>query len=297
MQFIRRMQFIRLTVGLRQSSPPTPVVAKLARALPWSLGLLAIALALAILVGLPLGIVAGLRRRTRFSGLLVFLSILGTSTPSYLAAMLLIWSGAWLWRVTGADLLPVRGFGWDAHVILPALVLAVRPAAHVMWLGYTTVAELMDAGPRCAPVADADELGSRTARLHILRNARVPLLTTVAVSLRFSLAILPIVEFIFNWPGVGQELLVAIQGQDATAVVGMILPLVLLLIPFPPPAGGSWRGCMDLQLWMREAIAHEASDFLATPDSSGAGSFLRPRFDPGRSLPADRRRRTGDSPP
>jgi len=229
--------------------------------------------------------------------LLVFLAILGTSTPSYLAAMLLIWSGTWLCRVTGVDLLPVRGFGWDAHLILPVLVLAARPAAHVMWLGYTTVARPIDAGFRCAPVADAEELGSRTARLHILRNARVPLLTTVAVSLRFSLAILPIVEFIFNWPGVGQELLVAIQGQDATAVVGMILPLVLLLILLPPPAGGNWRGCIDLQLWMKGAMAHEASDFLATSGSGGAGSFLRPRFDPGRSLPVDRPRWNGDGPP
>ena len=145
-----------------------PVVARLARALPWSLGLLAIALALAILVGLPLGIVAGLRRRTRFSGLLVFLAILGTSTPSYLAAMFLIWSGTWLCRVAGADLLPVRGFGWDAHLILPVLVLAARPAAHVMWLGYTTVAGPMDAVSRCAPVADAEQPGSRIARLRSL---------------------------------------------------------------------------------------------------------------------------------
>jgi peptide/nickel transport system permease protein len=58
----------------------------------------------------------------------------------------------------------------------------------------------------------------------------VPLLTTVAVSLRFSLAILPIVEYIFNWPGVGQGLLDAIQTQDATSVVGMVLPLALLFV-------------------------------------------------------------------
>ncbi len=64
----------------------------------------------------------------------------------------------------------------------------------------------------------------------MLRNAGVPLLTTVGVSLRFSLAVLPIVEYIFNWPGIGLRLLTAIQGQDTTTVVGMTLPLVLLFV-------------------------------------------------------------------
>jgi ABC-type dipeptide/oligopeptide/nickel transport system permease component len=65
---------------------------------------------------------------------------------------------------------------------------------------------------------------------HVLRNAGVPLLTTIAVSLRFSLAILPIVEYIFNWPGIGRLLLTAVQVQDTTTVVGMALPLVLLFV-------------------------------------------------------------------
>lgn len=57
------------------SAPAVPVTAELARALPRSLGLLAVSLALTVLIGLPLGIVAGLRRKTSFSGLLVFLSL------------------------------------------------------------------------------------------------------------------------------------------------------------------------------------------------------------------------------
>jgi peptide/nickel transport system permease protein len=65
---------------------------------------------------------------------------------------------------------------------------------------------------------------------HVLRNAGVPILTTVGVSLRFSLAVLPIVEYIFSWPGIGLRLLKAIEAQDTTAVVGLTLPLVLLFV-------------------------------------------------------------------
>jgi peptide/nickel transport system permease protein len=65
---------------------------------------------------------------------------------------------------------------------------------------------------------------------HVLRAAGVPLVTTIAVSLRFSLAVLPIVEYIFSWSGVGQELLAAIQMQDTTTAIGMVLPLALLLV-------------------------------------------------------------------
>jgi peptide/nickel transport system permease protein len=205
------------------------VVSKLARALPRSLGLLAVSLTLAVLVGLPLGIGAGLRRKTHFSGLLVFLSVLGISTPSYLAAMLLVWGNVWLYRTTGADFLPVHGFGWDAHVILPALVLAARPAANVMRLGHNALVDVLDAD--FVRTAHAKGLGPWLVLMrHVLRAAGVPLVTTVAVSLRFSLAVLPIVEYIFSWSGVGEELLAAIQMQDTTTAIGMVLPLALLLV-------------------------------------------------------------------
>jgi peptide/nickel transport system permease protein len=204
-------------------------VDELARALPKSLGLLATALVVAVLVGLPLGVGAALQRTARFSGLLLFVSTLGISTPSFFAAMLLVWFGVWLYRTTGADFLPAYGFGWDAHLIFPSLVLAARPTANVMRLGYNTLAEVMDAD--FVRTARAKGLRPRTVFIrHVLRNAGVPLLTTMAVSLRFSLAVLPVVEYIFNWPGVGLGLLQATQAGDTVTVVSMVLPLALLFI-------------------------------------------------------------------
>ena len=207
----------------------TSVVDDLGRALPKSLGLLVFALTLAALVGLILGITAALRRASRFSELLLFVSVLGTSTPSFFAAMLLIWFATWLYQTTSTHIIPISGFGWDAHLILPALVLAARPAAAVTRLSYNALVEILE----------SDYIRTATAKgltphlilvRHMLRNAGVPILTTVGVSLRFSLAILPIVEYIFNWPGIGLRLLKSIEIQDTTAVVGMTLPLILLFV-------------------------------------------------------------------
>jgi ABC-type dipeptide/oligopeptide/nickel transport system permease component len=180
-------------------------------------------------VGLILGITAAFRRASRFSELLLFVSVLGTSTPSFFAAMLLIWFATWLYQTTSTHIIPISGFGWDAHLILPALVLATRPAAAVTRLSYNALVEILESD--YIRTATAKGLTQNLILLrHVLRNAGVPILTTVGVSLRFSLAILPIVEYIFNWPGIGLRLLKSIEIQDTTAVVGMTLPLILIFV-------------------------------------------------------------------
>jgi peptide/nickel transport system permease protein len=65
---------------------------------------------------------------------------------------------------------------------------------------------------------------------HVLRSAAVPLMTTIAVSLRFSLAVLPIVERIFAWRGAGFTVLEAIRTGDTALAITMILPFALVLV-------------------------------------------------------------------
>jgi peptide/nickel transport system permease protein len=204
-----------------------PVLTELARALPLSLGLLVASLALAVVIGLALGAIASLRRGSRLSGLVIFGSVLGVSTPSYFVAMLLIWLVVWIYKRTGQHVVPISGAGWDAHLILPALVLAARPAATVTRLGYNVLVEILEA--EYIRTARAKGLRRQIVLFrHALRNAWVPLSTTIVASLRFTLAALPIVEYIFNWPGIGRQLLQSIQLMDATGVIGMALPLVVI---------------------------------------------------------------------
>jgi peptide/nickel transport system permease protein len=215
-----------IEVGARNAIE-RPVLTELARALPLSLGLLGASLALAVVIGLALGTLASLRRGGRLSGLVIFGSVLGVSTPSYFAAMLLIWLAVWIYKRTGHHVVPISGAGWDAHLILPALVLAARPAATVTRLGYNALVEIFEA--EYIRTARAKGLRRQIVLFrHALRNAWVPMSTTIVASLRFTLAALPIVEFIFSWPGIGLQLLESIQLMDATGVIGMALPLVVL---------------------------------------------------------------------
>jgi len=194
-----------------------------------SLGLLVLGLLLGVGSGLLLGGWAAVKRTSRISVLIQTGAVLGISTPSYFAAMLLIWAVVWVYKQTGVRILPVFGFGWDQHVILPALVLATRPLANMTRLTYSALVEIFDTDY----VRTAHSKGVQPSGVfwrHVVRNAGIPLLTTAGVSFRFSLALLPVVEYIFSWPGIGLTLLEAAQSGEVERVVVMVLPLALLFV-------------------------------------------------------------------
>jgi peptide/nickel transport system permease protein len=225
-----------LYVWSRQEVPAAHLVLTLfAR----SAGLLGLALGLALLLGLPLGMAMATRRGTGRTLMLV-LSILGISTPSFLLAMLLWVLNITLYRRLGLPPLPPTGFGWDAHMILPALVLAMRPLAQIAQVTCVALTEAMDQDfIRLAQAKGVPERLIRTR--HALRSVLVPVLTTAATSLRFSLATLPVVEFFFVWPGVGLTLIEAIRaGQiplvtDFILLLGLFFLLVNLIVEFLYP--------------------------------------------------------------
>lgn len=236
----------------RAAATPTPVIEELGRTLPKSLGLLLAALVLATVVGLPLGILAATKRGSRLSGLLIALSTLGISTPSYFMAMLLITLAVRFYTATGLRILPVHGFGWDTHLILPALVLSTRPLANMVRLTYNSLTDILTAD--YVRTAHGKGLGPWAVLFrHVLHNGAVPLLTTVGVSLRFSLAMLPIVEYIFTWPGIGVRLLRALQASDTVVVVGLTLALALLFILVNLILEISYR-LVDPRVGAREAV-------------------------------------------
>jgi hypothetical protein len=184
---------------------------------------------MATVVGVPLGIAAALSQRERGAPLVLFLSILGISTPSFLLAMVIGVVNIRIHRHFGTPALPPNGFGWDAHIVMPALVLAARPLAQIMQITYVSVSDIL--GQDYIQVARAKGLGQRIVlNRHALRNALVPILTTLGTSLRLSLASLPVVEFFFIWPGVGLTLLLAIELGNASLVADLIVAIGLLFL-------------------------------------------------------------------
>jgi len=200
---------------------------ELQRALPRSLGLLATSLTLGVALGVLFGGLAAIYRHSRLSVIIINGSIIGISTPSYIVAMFLIWTVVAIYQWTDVRILPVFGFGWDLRMVMPTLVLATRPMAHLTRLTYTALKDIYEAD--FVRTAYGKGLPPRIVFIrHVLKNAGIPLLTTASVSIRFSLSMLPIVEYIFIWPGIGYALINAGQTGDFSRVVVMILPLVIL---------------------------------------------------------------------
>jgi peptide/nickel transport system permease protein len=194
-----------------------------------SAGLLLLALGVALLVGLPLGLAAAFAKRKTSSTLITVISTLGVSTPSFLFAMFLWVVNIWVHRTFDITVLPSGGFGWDAHLIMPVLVLAMRPLAQIAQVTYVSMRDIL--GQDYIRTAHSKGLSWRHVRnIHAFPNILIPTLTTLGSSLRFSLASLPIVELFFDWPGVGSMLLDAIQQGNGTLVTDLILSLGLFFL-------------------------------------------------------------------
>lgn len=197
-----------------------------------SMGLLLVALVIAAVLGLYIGGVAALTKRRVLVLPLLTLTILGISTPSFFAGLLLQVGELRYLAITGRRLVSMAGFGWDfEHMLMPVLVLAARPLAYLTCAAFLSLTHVM--GEDYIRTAFSKGLSlRRTVNVHALRNIAVPVLTAVGVSVRFSLSTLPVVEFFFNWPGMGRRLLEAINTRQTPLVVALAsaLGLTFLLI-------------------------------------------------------------------
>ena len=189
-----------------------------------SMGLLLIAGAISAIIGILLGIFVALTRFRAIPFAVLATTIVGISVPSFFAAMLLQQFIIFYFREYDRRLLNVAGFGWDyGHLVLPILVLSARPIAYLMRTAYINLDRTMQED--YIRTAYSKGLSRRyVVNVHALRNVAVPILTAIGVSWRFSLGILPIVEYMFAWPGMGLRMLEGI----GTAQISMVVPLAVV---------------------------------------------------------------------
>ena len=190
-------------------------------AYPKSMVLVALAVLVATVLGLIVGVAAAATDSRRVRGALLSVTVLAVSTPSFLLAVLLILLSVTMVSRYGIRLWPSFGFGWDEHLILPVIVLAARPFAQIASFTYVAVDETL----RSDYVRTARAKGLRESVIlvrHAMRNAAVPILGAIAAALSIALSTLPVVEVFFSWPGLGFSLLFAIRRFDA-ATAGTLL--------------------------------------------------------------------------
>jgi ABC-type dipeptide/oligopeptide/nickel transport system permease component len=175
------------------------------------------ALLITVLVGGSLGIVAAVRRGTRYDYASTILAVLGQSLPNF-------WLGIMLILLFGVALrwLPTSGFETWRHLILPAVTLAAFPMALVARLTRSSMLEIL--GRDFIRTGRAKGLAERAMILrHALRNAAVPLLTVVGLQIGTLLGGAVITESVFAWPGMGKLVVDAIFFRDFPVVQTVLI--------------------------------------------------------------------------
>ena len=229
-----------------------PVFAEFMARFPATVELSLVAMLFALAIGIPAGIVAATKRNTAWDYSVMGAALTGYSMPIFWWGLLLILTfsvGLGWTPVSGRiaiqyDIAPVTGFMLvDAlfssdkgafrsalsHLILPAVALGTIPLAVIARMTRSSMLEVLrEDYVRTARAKGAGRF--RVVAIHALRNALIPVVTTIGLQVGTLLAGAILTETIFSWPGVGKWLVEAIHRRDYPAVQGGILMTATIII-------------------------------------------------------------------
>ena len=210
-----------LGVSLRNDQP---VLQQILERMPATAELAFASMAVAILIALPLGIIAAVWRGTAVDYSAMTLSLVGISVPNF-------WLGPLLAIVFAVELgwLPVGGRGTLAHLVLPAVTLGAALAAI---LARMTRASLLEELREPYVLAARAKGVSRTRAVlhHALRNSLIPIVTILGLQFGVVLTGAVITETIFAWPGIGRLLIQSISFRDYPTVQGCVLLIAVTYV-------------------------------------------------------------------
>jgi ABC-type dipeptide/oligopeptide/nickel transport system permease component len=196
---------LRLDTGLMPAGTTETVAQGVLRATGASLGLLALAFGLSLVLGLLLGLGAVLTDPAGVRGWLTTTTTLGLALPSFFTGTLLVLWLVGLARGGAETLIPVAGYGWDRHLLLPTLALTLRPTMQLAQLTATLLS--IELGQQYVLYARSVGHSWRSVRWKVvLRNILAPFTLAAAASARWLLGELILVEWLFAWPGLGRLL-------------------------------------------------------------------------------------------
>lgn len=192
--------------------------------LPVSAQLGVVSILIALMIGLPLGIIAALNRNKRMDYYSMSLAILGVSVPVIVLGPILIW-------IFGVTLrwLPVSGWGKIENVILPAFALGFGSSALIARLTRASLLEVMTED--YVRTARAKGLHERSVvAIHALKNAMIPVVTVLGPLFAALVTGTFVTETIFGIPGMGRYFISSISNRDYPVIMGTILLYAALLV-------------------------------------------------------------------
>ncbi|NJB82729.1 ABC transporter permease [Wenyingzhuangia aestuarii] len=211
----------------------------LAETLPNTLLLAVAAISIALVIGLILGIISALKINSFLDKCIMVISTLGMSLPSFFSAIIFAWLfGFVLHKYTGlgmtGNIIEVDDFGEGTKIvwknaILPSLVLGIRPLAVIVQLTRNSLLDVLSKDY----IRTAKSKGLSTYAIikkHALKNALNPVITTLSGWFASLLAGAVFVEYIFNWNGLGKEIVNALNSSDLPVISGSILTIAAFFI-------------------------------------------------------------------
>ncbi|EJL6522965.1 ABC transporter permease subunit [Vibrio cholerae] len=247
------VQLMEFNFGLNKNG--VPIIHELLVVFPATIELCTIAFILSLLVGIPIGTLAGMRQGKWLDTIISFISMSGYSAPIFWLALMMIMAFSLHFpvfpvagrydllyqidHITGFALIdaflsqsPYRSQALQSvieHLTLPCLVLALAPTTQVIGQMRASVAEVMNQNYiRAAKIRGFSNYQIVTQ--HVLRNAIPPMIPKFGVQLSSMLTLAIITESIFNWPGIGRWLLDALANRDFMSIqAGVIVVGTLVL--------------------------------------------------------------------
>lgn len=197
------------------------------------------AIIIAMILGIVLGIISALKKDTWIDKSIQILSTLGMSVPSFFSAILFAWLfGFVLHKYTNLEmtgsLYEVHDFGESINIrwknlILPALVLGIRPLAVVIQLMRNSLLEVFNQDYiRTARAKGLSEF--QVIKNHAIKNAMNPVITAISGWFASMLAGAVFVEYVFGWNGLGKEIVNALNTLDLPVIMGAVLVIALMFI-------------------------------------------------------------------
>jgi ABC-type dipeptide/oligopeptide/nickel transport system permease component len=219
--FMRNVAVGDLGTSLRTNQPVSTLIAE---RMPATFELAAAAMLVALVIAIPLGLLAAVRAGTAIDHAATTLALIGISMPNF-------WLGPLLAIVFSVTLgwLPVSGRGTAANLVLPAITLGAPLAAILARMTRASVLEelheLYVVAARARGVSRA-----RAVLGHAFRNSLIPIVTVLGLQLGSVLTGAVITETIFAWPGVGRLLVQSIGARDYPAVQGCVLLIAITYV-------------------------------------------------------------------
>ena len=192
--------------------------------LPVSMRLAGVAVAVSLLVGIPLGCLSAYNRGKLADNFIIVLATCGIAIPSFITSVILLYTFG-----SKLQLLPTIGLNTLSSYIMPVTALSVYPTAYITRLMRSSLLDVM--GQDYIRTARAKGLGNfKILFKHAIRNAILPVITYVGPMLASLMTGSFVVEKIFTIPGLGREFVSAITNRDYTMIMGTTILLATFII-------------------------------------------------------------------